>query len=292
MINLAFWQLRRLHERRATNSQITEHVAQAAVPVGDLLTPTTTPAEVAGAAWRSVTASGSYDPANEVLIRNRSLDSNAGYHVVTPLRLGDGAAVLVNRGWVPLEQQAGHPPSVPRAPTGVVTVTGRIRVSQHKGRYFSPSDPAQGHLDQLYRVDVPRIGRQVPYPLLPAYLELQSTQPAPAGARPVPIALPGLDEGPHLSYAIQWFFFSGCAIVGWILAIRRSAKRRDQSAAHAEPPDGHPARTEEPDARAHPSALGRSDPGLSAPTRPSGGTARRHPVSDGTGPEPGRPPRR
>jgi cytochrome oxidase assembly protein ShyY1 len=246
MINLAFWQLRRLHERRAANAQVTEHTALGAVPIGDVLTARSSSAEVAQAQWRSVTASGTYDLGNEVLIRNRSLDSNAGYHVVTPLRLADGTAVLVNRGWIPLEQQAGHPPAVPTAPAGPVTVTGRIRVSQHKGRYFSPSDPAEGHLTQLYRVDVPRIGQQVPYPVWPAYLELQGTQPAPAGPQPTLIALPELDEGPHLSYAVQWFFFSGCAIVGWFLAVRRSARRRDQVAAAVEPAGSEPASADAP----------------------------------------------
>jgi surfeit locus 1 family protein len=74
---------------------------------------------------------------------------------------------------------------------------------------------------------VGRIGKQVSYPLVPAYLELESTQPTPTTVQPTLIALPELDEGPHLSYAAQWFFFSGCAIVGWILAVRRSAKQRD-----------------------------------------------------------------
>jgi len=233
MVNLGFWQLRRLHERREANAQVTEHVADGAVPIGALLTPSSTSTDVSDAQWRSVTATGTYDPADQVLIRNRSLDSNDGYHVVTPLRLPDGTAVLVNRGWIPLEQQAGKAPTIPPAPTGVVTVTGRVRGSQHKGRYFSPTDPPTGRLSELYRVDVPRIGEQVPYQLLPAYLELTATQPPAPTNQPVLIALPELDDGPHLSYAVQWFFFSCCAIAGWFLAIRRSARQREQATAPA-----------------------------------------------------------
>ena len=37
---------------------------------------------------------------------------------------------------------------------------------------------------------------------------------------------PTLDEGPHLSYTIQWFIFSICVIVGWVLAVRRSMAMR------------------------------------------------------------------
>ncbi len=230
MVNLAFWQLRRLHERQSANATITQHVAEAPVPIGDVLRASTTAADADAAEWRSVAATGTYDPADQVLIRNRSLDSNAGYHVVTPLRLAGGSAVLVNRGWIPLEQQSEQLPTIPPPPTGVVTVTGRVRASQHKGRFFSPTDPPDGRLTQLYRVDVPRISEQVPYPLVPAYLELQSTDPPVVGAQPELIALPGLDDGPHLSYAVQWFFFSCCAMAGWILAVRRSARSRQRTA--------------------------------------------------------------
>lgn len=253
MVNLGFWQLRRLHERREANAQVTEHVAEGAVPIGTLLTPKSTGEDVSDAQWRLVTATGTYDPTEQVLIRNRSLDSNDGYHVVTPLRMADGSAVLVNRGWIPLEQQAGKAPAVPAAPTGVVTVTGRVRTTQQKGRYFSPADPPTGRLSELYRVDVPRIGQQVPYHLLPAYLELTATQPPTTSNQPVLIALPELDDGPHLSYAVQWFFFSACAIVGWVLAIRRSARQRQQATAPAQDsgePDTAavpPAATETPD---------------------------------------------
>ena len=41
-----------------------------------------------------------------------------------------------------------------------------------------------------------------------------------------PIVAPTLDEGPHLSYTIQWFVFSVCVIVGWVLAVRRSIATR------------------------------------------------------------------
>jgi len=55
------------------------------------------------------------------------------------------------------------------------------------------------------------------------YLELESSQPADAkGLTPIP--LPELDEGPHLSYAIQWFTFSALAVIGWVLVVRKTAR--------------------------------------------------------------------
>jgi len=252
MVNLAFWQLRRLHERRDSNAQITEHVHEGPIALPLVVTPATTDAGVQDEEWRTVTATGTYLPADEVLIRNRSQDSNDGYHVVTPFRTTSGTTVLVNRGWIPLEQQSDTTPTPPAPPTGSVTITGRLRAGQHKGRYFSPTDPPSGRLKQLYRVDIARIGRQVSYPLLPAYLELESTTPAPAGPEPALIALPELDEGPHLSYAVQWFFFSCCAIAGWILAVRRSAKQREEAAERAADIEEGPATGDRVDDTVHP----------------------------------------
>ncbi len=57
------------------------------------------------------------------------------------------------------------------------------------------------------------------------YLQLLQSQPA-EGKYPANVAPPVLDDGPHLSYTIQWFIFSICAIVGWVLAVRRSAATR------------------------------------------------------------------
>jgi cytochrome oxidase assembly protein ShyY1 len=240
MVNLALWQLRRLDARRELNRQITAHEAEPVAPLGDVLGPDSPADRVASAAWRPVAASGTYDPAGEVLIRNRSFDGHPGYHVVTPLRLTDGSAVLVNRGWIPLEGDDEAAPVTPRPPAGPVTVTGRVRPTQHKGRFFSPTDPPEGRLRQLYRVDVPRIGQQLSYPLVPAYLELVATNPAPAVAQPELIPPPVLDEGPHLSYAGQWFLFSACAVVGWLLVVRRTARSRERDAATAPAPPRAP----------------------------------------------------
>jgi cytochrome oxidase assembly protein ShyY1 len=240
MLNLAFWQLRRLDARRELNRQITTREAEPVAPLGDVLGPDATPDQVADAAWRPVAASGTYDPADEVLIRNRSFDGHPGYHVVTPLRLADGSAVLVNRGWIPLEGDDEAAPSIPAPPAGPVTVTGRVRPTQHKGRFFSPTDPPEGRLHQLYRVDVPRLRQQVSYPLVPAYLELVTTDPAPPAEQPELIPPPVLDEGPHLSYAGQWFLFSACAVGGWVVVVRRAARSRDRDVVRAVAPPRAP----------------------------------------------------
>jgi cytochrome oxidase assembly protein ShyY1 len=232
MVNLAFWQLRRLHERRHENSRVT--AAQAAPPGDvDVLVPAGMALTSASAVeWRNVVATGTYDPAHEVLVRNRSFQEQAGYHVITPLKLADGSAILVNRGWIPLADKVGEQPTIPPPAQGSVQVLGRLRPTQTRGA-LGPTDPSTGTLTQVARVDINRLQQQDPYPLRAAYVELVEQRPALTGDLPALVEPPALDDGPHLSYAIQWFLFSGCAVVGWVLVVRKSAKERAKAAAEA-----------------------------------------------------------
>ncbi len=229
MVNLGFWQLRRYHERHDANVALAERSTAPAVPVTEI-----PDRDVAGAEWRTVTATGRYDAAGEVLVRNRSFNGAAGFHVVTPLVAGDGTAVLVNRGWIPVTDEAAVPPPT----AGTVSIEGRVRVTQVRGS-FGPQDPPEGTLTRVARIDVARLQQQLPYPVRPFYVELTAQQP-PAGDLPLLIPLPERDDGPHLSYAVQWWIFSACAVVGWVVVVRKSAKGHARAAA-AEPVSAPPA---------------------------------------------------
>ena len=222
MVNLGFWQLRRLDERRTANHEISDRTAAPVAAIDEL------PADPHAAEWRRVTVSGVWDPAGQVLIRNRSLDGRPGLHVVTPLSDRAGHAVLVNRGFIPLADEGNAP--APAA--GPVTIVGRVRVTQLRGS-LGPRDPATGTLTTLNRVDVARIQQQSAVALAPFYLELVGDR-TPTAA-PAPLLLPALDEGPHLSYAIQWFIFTACAAVGWVLVVRKSAGKAGHDRAPAKP---------------------------------------------------------
>lgn len=232
MVNLSFWQLRRLHERRSFNSDVRARTAAAAQPF-DTVVPAGTSIDAARSAeWSTVTLSGTFDPAAQVLIRNRTLDGAPGYYVLTPLERTDDTAVLVVRGWVPLTSSNSSAPDVPPPLTGPVTIQGRVRPTQNPGALAS-RDPAGGTLATMARVDIPRVQQQTAYPLAPVYVEMSASSPALPTGLPVLAPLPELDDGPHLGYAVQWIIFSICAVVGWFLLVRKSAKARDQRAAIA-----------------------------------------------------------
>jgi cytochrome oxidase assembly protein ShyY1 len=224
MVNLGLWQHRRLEERQAFNAEVRERSAQPIEDIGVLVGPATVPEDVE---WRAVRVVGEYLADEQVVIVNRSQSGSAGFEVVTPLTLADGSLLLVDRGFVPLEEP------VPDPPAGAVTVEGRLHASQER-TLGQLSDPAEGDLGEFHRVDIDRIARQLPRLVAPVYLDLRTSQPD-QGTPPYPIADPELSEGPHLSYMVQWFIFSAAVAVGWVLAVRHSvAKRRKQAAAVSE----------------------------------------------------------
>jgi cytochrome oxidase assembly protein ShyY1 len=219
MVNLGFWQLRRLDERKDFNRDVSSRIEQVAVPLDDLVPPGTDPdADVlADAEWRPVTFDGVYLTGEDVLAYNRSQGGVAGVDVLTPMELDDGRIVIVNRGFVPQADDAQP------APGGEVTVTGRLRRSEVHRRGLA-TDAAEGELAEIRRIDVQRLAPQLPGDVVPMYVELTASEPAEATPYPVPVEQPELSERNHLSYAVQWFLFSGCVIAGWLLAIRKSAR--------------------------------------------------------------------
>jgi surfeit locus 1 family protein len=216
MINLGFWQLRRLDERQAFNDQVTSRIDRPAEPLNAVLTDEADPEQLE---WRSVTAEGTYLPDEQFVVVNRSQGGSAGDIAVTPMELDDGRILLVARGFTPLGATSAA------APTGTVEVTGRLRPAQERRR-GQLSDTARGELTEVQRIDIDRLAPQLPGDPVAMYVELVSSDPPEAGAFPVPLERPELGEGPHLSYAVQWFIFSACVAVGWVLAVRWSIKAR------------------------------------------------------------------
>jgi len=221
LINLGLWQLRRLDERRAFNAEVVSKQEEAPVPLDELLAdPGFDPA---AAEWRTVTVEGTWLP-DQVIVFNRSQGGAAGDDVITALATDDGTTVLVNRGFVPL---GADPPPPPQTETAVV---GRVRESESRGR-GGLTDSSAGPLTEVRRVEIDKLAAQFPGEVAPVYVELVSSDPPVQPTDPIPVPEPELTEANHLSYAFQWFIFSVCVVIGWVLAVRRSARTRREEAA-------------------------------------------------------------
>lgn len=230
MVNLGFWQLRRLDEKRERNALVEARRDEPVVPVEELLAPGDD-ASLATARYRQVTATGTYDDGATVTVRNRSQDGVAGAWFVTPLDLADGARVGVLRGFVSLAAD-GSPVEAP-VPTGEVTVEGLV-VDPGSFDGTAPDD-----LEPLLAS-----GGTLPGLVLAEASAPPEPAAAPAtGAEPdsiLAVPPPDLTDGPHLGYAVQWFIFSTIAVVGYPLVLRRVVARRGKE---ADAEDGGPGRS-------------------------------------------------
>ena len=222
MVNLAFWQLTRHNERVTFNESVRARSLDAPRSLDDLLalarTSDTSVADgsvgVRDLEWYLLQVSGEYLAGEDLLLVNLSQDGRAGVDPISALRLADGRVLLVNRGFIPLSEATPPPPS------GEVTLIGRVRAPQERRR-GELTDPASGELREIQRIDPARLAEQLPGPLLPFYVDLLQSNPpdAPVLSR---IAEPELTLGPHLSYVVQWFVFSACAIAAWAFIVRRA----------------------------------------------------------------------
>ena len=198
-VRLGLWQLDRLRQRQERNTAIRAARARPPLDVTGALAPDS-------ARDRRLRAHGVYDYAHEQVWRARTYQGLPGVALITPLRLADGAAVLVDRGWA-LSRDAYH-------------------VDQRAYREADTADVlGLGMLAPRARgdVDPAALGASLPYPLLPFVLQ-QVPSDSPSVRRSVALRrwpASELDNGPHLSYAIQWFSFAAIILVGTVALVRK-----------------------------------------------------------------------
>lgn len=237
MISAGLWQLRRLDEKQTYKALVEARQEEPVADVTDVVPvgAGVGDAAVSGVLYRKVRATGTYASDDTVVVENRTYNAAPGAWVLTPLQLDDGTAVLVNRGFVGFDRDGEIVDPAP--PTGKVTVEGLLFPSQSRGA-FGPTDPAEGRLRVMARVDLDRLDEQVEADLLPTYIQLVTSDPAELAAAPgapqlVALGPPTPDEGPHLSYAVQWLIFTLIATGGYGLLLRRVARDRGLEASIA-----------------------------------------------------------
>jgi surfeit locus 1 family protein len=203
LVGLGLWQLQRLAWKEALIAQVAE---RAAAPPVDAPPPadwaSLAPADYE---YRHVRVTGVYDFPRQILVF-RALDhprgrfGGPGYLVLTPLRLADGADVVVNRGFIPFDQRDRFAEPNERA-SGPVVVSGLMRSGEPRNWFTPPDDPARG---QWFTRDPGAIAAALKLPRA-APFTIDADAPASLGELPqggeTILAFPNN----HLAYAFTWF---------------------------------------------------------------------------------------
>jgi surfeit locus 1 family protein len=236
---LGMWQLDRLYERRARNRLVASHLGDPPVALAQV-------GADSSSLYRRVRITGTYEGEHEIVLADRVRDGAPGVQLITPARIDSGIGgdtlLLVNRGWV-------------YAPDGMSVDEAAWREDSR----FSASGYVQqlsvgrgvpsissAHPNRMRWLDAQVIARFVGHPVTPYQVVLlpdsdrfgsiarsEGPHARPANRRtPARIEPPPLDEGPHLSYAIQWFSFAAIALAGAGAAVVMDRRRDPGSHLH------------------------------------------------------------
>ncbi|PWW65286.1 SURF1 family cytochrome oxidase biogenesis protein [Actinokineospora spheciospongiae] len=215
---LAPWQFERNAEREATNAALESSTGADPAPLDDVLPAGAAPGPATE--WRRVTLRGQYLTDAEAVARLRTVQGNAAFEVLTPFRLPDGSAVLVDRGYVRPVGGIRVPGFAP-APEGTVDLVARVRVDERdpQGRPAFEDATTDGHR-QVYAVDSRAVADAAGLALRPGYLQLEDGSPGVLSALPLPL----MEAGPFFSYALQWIAFGVMALLGLFYFTWREVK--------------------------------------------------------------------
>ncbi|KAA0917199.1 SURF1 family protein [Dietzia sp. ANT_WB102] len=222
---LAPWQLNKSDDLDARNARLIESVEAEPAPLAQVVD---NPRAYVEREWRLVTLAGQWRPESEALLRLRSVDGELVYQVLTVFDPVDGPDILINRGYV-LVGENNAVPAYPAAPAGQVAITGRLRAAEPGEAEPIPLDGRPA----VRVVDPAVIGDTLGHDLVSeGYLQLSGDQPGSLSPAPIP----GVENGPYLSYGLQWLAFgvlAPAALIYFAWAEIR-ARRRDTADAAAD----------------------------------------------------------
>lgn len=225
MVSLGYWQVRRYYERVDRNQVIRDRTEAPVVPWASAVFGVSDIADGEDVAYTPVSVTGRYRSDREFVVVSRTQDGAPGRWVVTPLvQSPDGPEILVVRGFIPLAVDDVSPPiDGVEPPDGDVEVQGWLRPSTPPGTLQGDRSQVSDH--EWARVDIAEYRETVDVEVAPVYVQLAAQAPANSASLLTPVPLPELTSGPHVGYAAQWFIFSTIAAGGYLLILRKTARR-------------------------------------------------------------------
>ncbi len=214
---MGYWQLQRAEEKRVLQSEYDSRASGPAVKVESRLQ---RPEELQ---FYRVVAKGYYETDRQILIDNRVHQGQAGYHVITPLKLPDSdVRLLVNRGWIPLGDDRARLP-VFDTPKGLQEIVGVATVPSEKTFMLVKPEPFDRGWQPVWQnMDMERYAAAVPFPVQPVVVLLAPESQASGFTRD----WSRLDAGiaVHKGYAFQWFMLAAALIAIYLFMSLRGAR--------------------------------------------------------------------
>lgn len=166
--------------------------------------------------WRPVKISGSYLPDASFLVRNRPYSGSPGFIQLAAFEAVDGSIYAIDRGWLPTGSSQDSPDLIPALPAGQIELIGRIRPTE-------PTLDRNAPLGQLPTINSLEMAKQLNSAngVVESFYLRMFQESVKSDSYPAQMAKPALDEGNHLSYAIQWIVFGLMAFAALVWAVRQ-----------------------------------------------------------------------
>ena len=247
-VSLGNWQLRRAQEKTELQGLLDDAAARPAVRATASAPLAIGAGEAGLRLGQRLLLEGEWLPAETILLDNRTHAGQAGYHVLTPLKLADGSGVaVVNRGWIAVGPDRRAVPDVSVA-RGPVQLDGRLH--RLEASPFTLARPDQASGDKVVQVlDLAQwarvsglglalcptasglaLGETAATPCVAPWVALQTSVVNDGLVRDWPLPSAGIDR--HRGYAFQWYALAGLAALltagyAWRLIFRRPHEQRN-----------------------------------------------------------------
>ncbi len=211
---LSLWQLDRREQRVEQIQQVLSNYEQPPIPLSEISWERVDdrfPLE-----WRPVSIEGEY--LDEIfLVRNRPLAGQAGFLQLVPMRLKDGRILVVDRGWLAASSSLTQPEANPKPIPGKYELVVRLRAGE--------PDLGREQAETLASIDLIELADRLNSEAVITDFYGRLVDESPANPiMPTPMPKPRLNEGNHLSYAIQWIIFGLMAFGAFIWAYRNDRR--------------------------------------------------------------------
>lgn len=214
-VGLGQWQFARRAEAQAAIALLNANYDRSPAPVTDVLGDTMNADK--SLKWTPVKVEGRYLADRVIYVRTRIGDAGIGFEQLVPFLDKSGNVLVVDRGWVAADATNSKPVKAPAIPSIEMSVVARLMPTEQT---IPGRDAPAG---QIATIHVPTIAGRLNNPTFEAWYARVAIE-TPATLSTEPWDRPILDEGPHLSYALQWYVFALMGFVGYGWALRKEAR--------------------------------------------------------------------
>jgi len=216
LVNLGFWQLSRAQEKQSLLDLQAERINLPPVVV------TSIDLSDEKLRYLPVKFNGEMDTRQQLLIDNQVKQGNVGYFVLTPVKLNNGQAILLNRGWLPLGKSRNDLPDI-KVDVGANNYIGRLDKFPSVGIKLEGADELSAGWPAVTQVITPeKVAERLGYSVMPYQVLLNADEPNGYNRQWVPMKM-----GPekHHGYAFQWFSLATAwVVIYFVLTVKFKRK--------------------------------------------------------------------